>query len=73
MKLIFSGDDIVVKCSETPGRRCFRMYIDSLGKELTSNKLAEALLSRVDKDYFDYKLERTFEPVLNGRLEPKNS
>ena len=73
MKLIFSGDDIVVKCSETPGRRFFRMYIDSLGKELTSNKLAEALLSRVDKDYFDYKLERTFEPVLSGRLEPKNS
>lgn len=72
MKLVFSGDDIIVRCSETPGRRFFSMYIDSLGKELASNKLIEALLSRVDKDYFDYKLERTFEPVLCGRLESKN-
>jgi len=73
MKLIFSDDDIMVKCAETPGRRFFRMYINSLEKELTTNKLVESLLSKVDTDYFDYKLERTFEPVLHGRLEPKSS
>jgi len=73
MKLIFSGDDIIVKCSENPGRRFFGMYLDSLEKEITTNKLVDSLLSRVDTDYFNYKLERTFEPVLRGRLESELS
>lgn len=73
LKFIFSGDELVVKCSEIPGRRFVRSYLDTLEKELASNRLFETILSIVDNDYLDYKIERALEPVLHGKLEVKGT
>jgi len=73
LKFVFSGDELMLKFSETPGRRFVRTYLDTLEKELASKRLLETILSIVDNDYLDYKIERAFEPVLNGKLEPKGS
>jgi hypothetical protein len=73
LKFVFSGDELMLKFSETPGRRFVRTYLDTLEKELASKRLLETIRSIVDNDYLDYKIERAFEPVLNGKLEPKGS
>jgi len=69
MKLVFSGDELTVRCTENPGKRFVRSYIDTLEKELASNRLIETILSIVDSDYLDYKLDKVLEPVLRGKLE----
>lgn len=63
MKCTFLKDKIKIQFSERPGPLQIKMFLGSLD---TMSRLFRSMFSKLDPDFFEYKLERIFDPVLFG-------
>lgn len=71
MKLFFNGDDYVLLFDETPTRRFAIENIKDIKYTLEEYAILRGTLSKIDDDYLDYKINRTFHPevVLKKKCE----
>ena len=69
MKIFFDEQTVEIELSEMPGRKIIFEGLAMISEEVSKTKIIETLVSKVDVDYFAYKIDRLFVPKLQGVQE----
>ena len=63
-RLTLHEDGATLRADEKPGKEFITSFASSMGEDLVRNPVVESALSRVDRDYIDYKLDTLFRPTV---------
>jgi len=68
IKIYFTqkGESIRINWAEVPGRKLLMQGIDYMMKTNLNRPIINTLASKIDKDYFEYRLDRIINPTFTG-------